>query len=90
MRVGLLIDRWDPLRGGAERALDQLARHLAGAGHEVHVFGARCKAQPPGEFHAVRSGGRTRGARMMWRIPSAHPWQRTARSHHRPFPRRVP
>lgn len=65
MRVGLLIDRWDPLRGGAERALDQLARHLAGAGHEVHVFGARCEAQPPGEFHAVRSGGLTRGAREL-------------------------
>ena len=63
MRVGLLIDRWDPRRGGAERALDQLAQHLAGAGHEVHVFGAGCQVPPPGEFHAVRAGGLTRGAR---------------------------
>jgi len=63
VRVGLLIDRWDPRRGGAERALDQLAQHLAGAGHEVHVFGAGCQVPPPGEFHAVRAGGLTRGAR---------------------------
>jgi UDP-glucose:(heptosyl)LPS alpha-1,3-glucosyltransferase len=68
MRVGLLIDRWDPRRGGAERALDQLARYLDGRGHEVHVFGERMTVQPPGTFHAVRGGswfrgGWSRGAR---------------------------
>lgn len=62
MRIGLLIDRWDSARGGAERALDQLAKHLAGAGHEVHIFGASCAVTPPGEFHRVRAGGMTRGA----------------------------
>ena len=37
MRVGLLIDRWQPGRGGAEACLDGLARHLVAAGHEVEA-----------------------------------------------------
>ncbi|WP_431281163.1 glycosyltransferase family 4 protein [Humitalea sp. 24SJ18S-53] len=37
MRVALVVDRFDPLAGGLERWTVQLAAHLLGAGHEVHV-----------------------------------------------------
>ncbi|MBI2824923.1 MAG: glycosyltransferase family 4 protein [Planctomycetia bacterium] len=37
MRVGIVIRRFDPARGGAERWTCQLAEHAAVAGHEVHV-----------------------------------------------------
>jgi glycosyltransferase involved in cell wall biosynthesis len=38
LRIGLLIDRWDPSRGGAERALAELADGLGARGHEVLAF----------------------------------------------------
>jgi glycosyltransferase involved in cell wall biosynthesis len=66
MRVAFLIDRWQPRRGGAEGALAQLASHLEGRGHEVHAFGREGPLSgetAPGEFHAVRSWGLSRGAR---------------------------
>ncbi len=66
MRIGFLIDRWQPTRGGAERALAQLARHLESQGHEVHAFGEegpREGEDAPGEFHAVSCRGVLRGAR---------------------------
>jgi len=63
LRVGLLIDRWDPARGGAESALDALARFLGARGHEVHVCAERAVAHPPGPLHLVRASGWTRGAR---------------------------
>jgi len=40
LRIGILIDRWDPARGGAERALAELADGLASRGHEVLAFAA--------------------------------------------------
>ncbi len=66
LRVGLCIDRWDPLRGGAESALAQLATWLEARGHRVLVF---ARERPdhaqdaPGEFVAVRARGLTRGRR---------------------------
>lgn len=66
MRVGFLIDRWQPGRGGAEGALGQLARHLVERGHEVHAFGARGPVpgdEAPGHFHRVAARGFSRGAR---------------------------
>lgn len=63
MRVALLIDRWQPDRGGAETALDLFARHLAGRGHEVHVVAAEARSETPGPFHRVAAGGWTRSAR---------------------------
>ena len=63
LRVGLLIDRWDPARGGAESALHALAHFLAARGHRVEVFAERAGAQPPGALHLVRTRGWTRGAR---------------------------
>lgn len=61
MRIGFFIDRWQPDRGGAEAALDLLARHLDTGGHDVHVFGASAATDPPGTFHAIRAGGLSRG-----------------------------
>lgn len=66
MRVGFLIDRWQPTRGGAERALAEFAAHLEVGGHEVHAFGSegpRPGESAPGQFHRVRSHGLSRGAR---------------------------
>ena len=55
--IAFLVDRWDPARGGAERALAQLARHLELRGHDVHAFGLAAAADAPGRFHAVDPGG---------------------------------
>jgi glycosyltransferase involved in cell wall biosynthesis len=68
LRVGILIDRWQPSRGGAERALAQLAQHLEQRGHEVHAFserGPRRDERAPGRVHLVRRRRLflTRGAR---------------------------
>ena len=45
MRIGLVIESFDPARGGAEQWTSQYARWLVNAGHEVHVvaggFGER-------------------------------------------------
>ncbi len=38
MKIALIRKEYDPLRGGAERYSVNLARGLAAAGHEVHVF----------------------------------------------------
>lgn len=64
MRIGLMIDRWDPRRGGAERALDQLALHLEFRSDEVLRFGVSCTGHTAGTFHAVRAGGLSRGTRQ--------------------------
>ncbi|MBN2492727.1 MAG: glycosyltransferase family 4 protein [Planctomycetes bacterium] len=54
-RIGLVIDRLDPLKGGAEAYLVRLARFLAGRGHEPHFLA--CHFAPGvdgGQTHAVR------------------------------------
>ena len=58
MRVGLLIDRWQPSCGGAEACLDGLARHLAAAGHEVVAL---CHEAPD------RTGGGAAGEDLLGR-----------------------
>lgn len=63
LRVGFLIDRWEPERGGAERALAALAQHLIRRGHRVCVFARRADADPEVEFHPVRALGFTREGR---------------------------
>jgi len=54
LRIGVLIDRWEPERGGAERALAELVRGLTDAGHDVRVFAERAAADAPGRFERVR------------------------------------
>jgi len=66
LRVGLLIDRWEPRRGGAEVALATFASWLEERGHEVLVFarsGPPAGERAPGELVLVRAGGFGRGAR---------------------------
>jgi len=55
LRVALVIDRFDPGRGGGEGYAVSLARGLAARGHEVHIFaqtwggaweGLRCHGLP--------------------------------------------
>lgn len=61
LRVGLLIDRFEPARGGAEAALAALGEHLAARGARVVVASATLApgALPPGgEWAAVRPVGR--------------------------------
>ncbi len=65
-RVGFLIDRWQPERGGAERALAQLARHLESESWDVLAFGLEGPTKgttAPGAFHAVSATGLSRSAR---------------------------
>ena len=40
MRIGLVIEHFDPRRGGVEQWTAQFAAALAGRGHEVHVVAA--------------------------------------------------
>ncbi len=63
LTVAFLIDRWEPERGGAERALAALASHLEQRGHRVLAFARRASPGAPGEFHAVATGGWSRKAR---------------------------
>ena len=37
MRIGLVLERFDPTRGGLENWSWQFARSLVARGHEVHV-----------------------------------------------------
>ena len=53
MRVGFLIDRWRPERGGAEQAMAEFAAHLVRAGHDVRAFAL--EGGGPGIFHRVRA-----------------------------------
>ena len=62
-RIGFLIDRWEPERGGAERALARLARHLEERGHEVLAFALSGSKDAPGELRRVRAGPRLGGLR---------------------------
>ncbi len=63
LRVGFLIDRWEPGRGGAERALARLAEFLAQRDYEVHAFGVGSSGDAPGSFHPVKVGGFRRSER---------------------------
>ncbi len=53
MRVGVLLDRHDPAKGGMERAVAQLVAHLAAQGHEAFVYGVAAADRAPGTFRRV-------------------------------------
>lgn len=68
LQVGILVDRWQPSRGGAERALADLAAFLSERGHRVIAFAERGPLRgemAPGELELVRPRGFawSRGAR---------------------------
>jgi len=69
LRIGILIDRWDPSRGGAERALAELADGLASRGHEVLAFAADGSAD-----------WRLRRVRAGWSLGRANREKRLARA----------
>ena len=65
-RVGFLIDRWNPMRGGTERALATFAAWLEARGCEVLAFGLEgppAGVEAPGTFVPVTTHGWTRGTR---------------------------
>lgn len=64
MKIALVIEHFDPARGGAERFTVWLAEQLVAAGHEVHVLchdsGRRSPPRPParhGASHDARRWG---------------------------------
>ena len=61
--VAFLIDRWDPSRGGAERAMAQLAEFLAAKGYRVLAVAEEHADGAPGEPVAIASSGLTRSRR---------------------------
>jgi UDP-glucose:(heptosyl)LPS alpha-1,3-glucosyltransferase len=69
VKVGFLIDRWDPGRGGAERALGNLARRLLARGERVVAFAAEGRPGAPGELVRVPvlALGRAGRARLLAR-----------------------
>lgn len=67
LRIGFVIDRWQPSRGGAEQALARLARHLESQGHEVIALSERgplAQESAPGRVQIVtRAWAFTRAGR---------------------------
>ena len=63
MRCGLVLDRWDPAKGGAERALAPFARHALAAGHEVLALSMSAAPDAPGRFVRVSVPAAPRGPR---------------------------
>lgn len=62
MRVGFVIDRWEPERGGAERALARLASHLLARSHDVAVYCLAADAGAPGRARVLDRPIRPRGS----------------------------
>ena len=65
-RIGILIDRWEPARGGGEAALQALAQGLAGVGAELTIFAERAdttELPPNASWSPVRTRGLTRTKR---------------------------
>jgi UDP-glucose:(heptosyl)LPS alpha-1,3-glucosyltransferase len=63
MRIGVVIDRFDPAKGGAERALALFVRHAEAAGHEVWTFALEFSADAPGRRMRVLVRSARRGPR---------------------------
>lgn len=63
MRVGLVIDRFDPAKGGAEAALADLARAAFATGHDVDVYAMSAADGVPGRYVRVAVGPGPRGPR---------------------------
>ena len=62
----MLIDRFDPRRGGAEHALALLAERLRGGGHEVLAFALSASPGAPAELRRLRPPPLPRGPRDRW------------------------
>ena len=59
MRIGLVLDRFEPARGGREQWTFAFAGRLAARGHEVHIVSRRLGEAASGlpvALHRVSSG----------------------------------
>ena len=76
----MILDRWDPDRGGAEAAAAAFVSHAILRGHEVHVFGVEASPGAPGVFHAVHAGGPGQWEiRVLdWNTPALRFWSAAA------------
>ncbi|RIK69306.1 MAG: hypothetical protein DCC65_00760 [Planctomycetota bacterium] len=65
MKIALVIERFEPWRGGAETSTQEIARLLAARGHEVHVVTTTNAAPPPDlTMHRIPGGTLLRPLRM--------------------------
>ena len=62
MKIAFVIDRWDPTRGGAERAMALLATHLEQSGHSAEIYAHRSAKSAPGNVHQIKRALLPRGA----------------------------
>lgn len=86
MRIGLVLDHFDPRRGGVEQWTDQFARKLLSLGHEVHVvatsFGEMPASRPAVSATdlsgiALAATAMVRGPRPNWIVPHPIPKHRS-------------
>jgi UDP-glucose:(heptosyl)LPS alpha-1,3-glucosyltransferase len=63
VKTGLLIDRFDPAKGGAESALADLGKAALAASHEVAVYAMSSAGEAPGAYHHVLVPPSPRGPR---------------------------
>ena len=76
MRIGLVLDHFDPRRGGVGHWTDQFARQLLRLGHEVHVVATTFQPTPERVSVArgpavIRTADTVHGRRPNWIVP--HP-----------------
>jgi glycosyltransferase involved in cell wall biosynthesis len=74
MKIALVCDWYRPRLGGIERHLEQLARHLAAAGHAVTIITPTPGPDQPDAGVCVRRlrGWLLPGVRLMWTPESFH------------------
>ena len=73
MRIGLVLDRFEPSRGGRERWTFAFAERLAAAGHEVHVVTRRLGEAELNRFKDLcrELNGRITPARLLLGSPQS-------------------
>lgn len=63
MRVGFFVDRWEPVKGGMERAVAQLVQRLVERGDDPLVYCLDAASDAPGTHVAVQGVPARRGER---------------------------
>lgn len=61
MKIGVILDHWQPAKGGAERAVAHLVEAAAAAGHAVRVYCLDAAPDAPGAAVRVPVGRLARG-----------------------------
>lgn len=65
MKIAIVIERFEPWRGGAETSTQELARLLAARGHDIHIITTTNAIAPPGlTTHCIPGGTLLRPLRM--------------------------